>query len=179
MLIKHKWIFLVFTLVLLTACSPESREGAMMEVESTDLSNETIDDIKAGMSINDESLIMKHGKFEKHPDNDHYATLRNYDQYWNKHFIMSVDRETKEILQVSVLEENNTSSTAMGIKRGSSIDEVTATYGENYYIYEDKEQTIYLIGYVDHQNDLQLSFLHFDNKVIGMNIGYNFNGMKY
>ncbi|MDV2684036.1 hypothetical protein RYX56_06580 [Alkalihalophilus lindianensis] len=147
----------------------------MRIVESTDLSNESIDDIKVGMSINDKSLIIKHGNFEEHPGNEHYATQRNYDQYWNKDIIVSVDRETNEILQVSILEENNTSSTAMGIKRGSSIDEVIATYGENYYIYEDKEQTIYLIGYVDHHNDLQLSFLHFDNKVIGIDIGYALN----
>lgn len=178
---KRIWKLFSFTFIifLMTACSPESMEEAMKEVESTDLSNESIDDIKAGMSINDKSFIMKHGNFEVHPSNEHYATQRNYDQYWNKDIIMSVDRETKEILQVGVLEENNTSSTALAIKRGSPIDEVIATYGENYFTYEDKEQTIYIIGYIDHQNNLKLTFVHFDNKVTGINIGYAFDKMKW
>lgn len=137
---------------LMTACSTETLEDAMKEVESTDLSNESIDGIKLGMSINDKSFIMKRGNFEPHPDNEHYAPRRNYDQYWNKETIMSVDRETKEILQVGVMENNDTSSSEMGIKKGSSIDEVIAIYGENYFSYEEKEQAIYIIGYVDHQN---------------------------
>ena len=171
--------FLTLILFLMTACSSEIMKDAMREVESTDLSNENIDDIKVGMSINDASFRMEHGNFEPHPDNEQYATQRNYDQYWNKDFIMSVDRDTKEILQVGVMENNNKSSSAMGIKRGSPIEEVITTYGENFFTYEDKEQVINLIGYVDHQNNLNLSFVHVDDKVTGINIGYAFDRMKW
>ncbi|PYZ94899.1 hypothetical protein CR194_05090 [Salipaludibacillus keqinensis] len=177
MLLKRICKLFCFTLIILlmTACSSESREEAMRAIESTNLSNESIDDIKVGMSINDKSFITKHGYFEPYPNNEHYATQRNYDQYWNKDYIVSVDRQTQEILQVGVLEENNTSSTAMEIKRGFPIDKVITAYGENYFTYEDKEQTIYIIGYVDHQNNLELSFVHFDDKVTGINIGYAFD----
>ncbi len=163
----------------MTACSTETMENAMSEVESTDLSNESIEDIKVGMSIDDKSFIMKHGNFEPYPANEHYATQRNYDHYWNKDIIMSIDRETKEILQVGVLEGNNASSSAMGIKIGTSIDEVITIYGENYFTYEDKEQDIYIIGYVDQLNNLELSFVHFDEKVVGISTGYAFDRMKW
>lgn len=163
----------------MTACSSENMEDAMREVESTDLSNESIDGIKAGMSINDKSFRTEHGNFEPLPDNEQYATQRNYDQYWNKRIIMSVDRETKEILQVGVMENNDTSSSAMGIKKSSPLEGVITTYGENYFIYEDKEQDINIIGYVDHQNNLKLSFVYFDDKVTAINIGYAFDRMKW
>ncbi|WP_026675254.1 hypothetical protein [Alkalihalobacterium bogoriense] len=170
-----------FTLIMLLmmACNSNTMEDVMREVESTDLSNESIDGIKVGMSINDKSFIAKNGNFELYPDNEHYATRRNYDQYWNQDFIMGVDRETKEILQVGVLEENKTSSSAMGIKIGAFIDEVKVLYGENYYNFEDKDQGIYIIGYIDHQNNVNLSFVHIDNKVIGMSIGYAFDRMEW
>lgn len=59
-------------------------------------------DIRMGLSIINESFANKYGIFKPHPDNEHYANKRNYDQYWNKDIIMSVDRETKEILQVGI-----------------------------------------------------------------------------
>ncbi|MDR4938412.1 hypothetical protein RGU11_18690 [Rossellomorea marisflavi] len=31
------------------------------------------------------------------------------------------------------------------------------------------------IGYVDHKNNLLLSFVHFDNEVTGMSLGYAFD----
>jgi hypothetical protein len=174
-----KLICFTLILIFITACSSANMEDAMKEVEFTNLSNESIDDIKVGMSIKDESLKMEHGNFVPHPDNELYATQRNYDQYWNKDIIMSVDGKTKEILQVGVLDSNDTFSSSLGIKIGSPIEKVIKTYGENYFTYEDKEQAISIIGYVDHKNNLKLSFVHFDNKVKGINIGYAFNRMKW
>ncbi|MFV8829816.1 hypothetical protein [Alkalihalobacterium sp. APHAB7] len=178
-----KWIYIMciftFMQLLLTGCSSETMEDVMREVKSTNLSNENIDDIRMGMSIIDASFANSYGDFEQHPANEHYASQRNYDQYWNKDIIMSVDRETKEILQVGILETNNRSSSELGIKRGSSIEEVIATYGENYFTYEDREQTIYIIGYVDTQNNLELSFRHFNGEVKGINFGYAFDKMSW
>ncbi|MDR7071043.1 hypothetical protein [Fictibacillus barbaricus] len=181
MVFSRFWKLFCFTLILIfmTACSSANMEDVMKEVESTDLSDESIDDIKVGMSINEKTLRMKHGNFEEHPDNEQYATQRNYDQYWNKDIILSVDRETKEVLQVGVVETNDTSSSSLGIKIGSPIEKVIKTYGENYFTYEDKEQAINIIGYVDHQKNLEISFIHFDDKVTGINIGYAFDRMKW
>lgn len=181
MVCKRTCKLFCFTLLifLMTACSSKTMEDAMRKVESTDLSNESIDDIKVGMSIIDKSFLTKYGNVEPHPDNEHFAIRRNYDQHWNRDFIVSVDRETNEILQLGVLEENNTSSSAMGIKRDSSIDEVKAIYGENYFTYEDKGQGMNIIGYVDHENNLELSFVHFDGKVTGMSLGYAFDRMRW
>ncbi|WP_332699474.1 hypothetical protein [Halalkalibacter lacteus] len=178
---KRIGILFCFTSILLltAACSPENIEDAMREAKSTDLFNESIDDIKLGMSIADEALITKHGNFELSPWNEEYTSQRNYDQYWNEQIIMSIDRETKEILQIGVLENNNTSSTKKGIRLGVPIDEVISAYGENYFVYNDREQTIYIIGYVDHQNNLELSFSHFDGEVQGISLGYAFDRMKW
>ncbi|MDX8045633.1 hypothetical protein SH601_06490 [Gracilibacillus sp. S3-1-1] len=174
-----KWFCLILVLFLVTACGSDTMKDVMKEVESTDLTNESIDDMKVGMSINDESFRIEEDNFEPHPDNEYYSTERNYDQYWNEEIIMSVDRETQEILQVGMMENNETSSSAMGIKIGSSIDEVIEAYGENYFTYEDNEQSIHIIGYVDHPNNLQLSFVHIDDKVIGINIGYAFDRINW
>ncbi|WP_139364890.1 hypothetical protein [Sutcliffiella halmapala] len=181
MLINRMCLLLCLTVILTltTACNTENMEDAMREVISTDLLSESIDDIKVSMSINDETLIRKHGQFEPHPDNEYYARKRNTDQYRNKDIILSVDRETKEILQVGVLEDNDTSSSAKGIKLGIPIEEVISAYGEDYFTFEDREQTIYIIGYVDHQNNLELSFVHFDGKVIGISFGYAFDRIKW
>ena len=181
MVFNQIWKLSCLTLILflMTACSSEIMEDAMREVESTDLFDENIDGIKVGMSINDESFRMEHGNFVPHPDNEQYATQRNYDQYWNQDIMMRIDRETKEILQVGVMGNNDTTSSAMGIKKGSPIEEVITTYGENYFTYEDKEQVINILGYVDHTNNLKLSFVHLDDKVTGINIGYAFDRMKW
>ncbi|MEN2465812.1 hypothetical protein [Ornithinibacillus sp. JPR2-1] len=178
---KRFGLLFCFTLfpILLMACSSETMEDVMREAESTDLSDESIDGIKVGMNIHDESFIMKHGNFQLHPDNQHYAAQRNYDQYWNKEIMVSVNRETEEILQVGIMENNNTSSSERGIKRGSSVNELIETYGENYFTYEDKEQSISIIGYVDHPNNLQLTFVYFDDQITGVNLGYAFDKMKW
>lgn len=131
------------------------------------------------MTITDETISSNYATFELHPDNEYYATQRDFDQYWNKDIIMGVDRDTKEVLQIGVMEDNDTSSSAMGIKRGSSIDDVTAIYGENYFTYEDSEQTIYLLGYVDHHKNLLLSFVHFEGKVTSIHLSYAFNRLKW
>jgi len=83
MVFNRIWKLIIFTFILflMTACSSENMEEAMREVESTDLSNERIDDIKLGMSINGESFSMEHENFKPHPDNEQYVIQRNYDQY--------------------------------------------------------------------------------------------------
>jgi hypothetical protein len=172
-------LFVILVIFSITGCEKVNREDAMKEVKSTDLSNENIDGNELGMVITDENIIHKHGHFDPHPGNKHYAPKRNYDQYWNKQIIMSIDRVTQEILSISTLEDNNTTSSAKGIKLGASIDDVISTYGEDYYTYKDSEQTIYEIGYVDHQKNLMLSFIHFNNKVTGINFSYAFDRLNW
>ena len=178
---KQIGLSLCFIMIFLvaTACSLEESEDAMKKVKSTDLSNERIADIKLGISIIDEKFITQHGRFEPYPANNHYASQRNYDQYWNEQIILGVDRETKETLEVGVLKGNDTSSSVKGIKLGGPIDDVISAYGENFYTFKDREQGLFKIGYVDHQKNLNLVFLHYDGKVTGINFGYTFDIMEW
>ena len=172
----HRIIFLFATLLIIfcvSGCETENREKAMKEVKSTDLSNENIDEIKLG------TFLEKNDRFEPHPHNEYYAPRGNHDQYWNEQIILSVAKENGEILSISTLEGNNTDSSEKGIKVGASIDDVIKTYGEEYYTYTDQVQTIYEIGYVDHQNNYKLSFFHFNNKVISINLSYTFDKLQW
>ncbi|MDV2682850.1 hypothetical protein RYX56_00535 [Alkalihalophilus lindianensis] len=179
--LKQTGLLLIFAsiLIIITGCSTKNIDDAMREVNSVDLTTENIDGIKLGVSITDESFINEQGKFDPHPDNDFYAAQRNYDQYWNDRMIMSIDREKKEILQIGLLENNLTSESAKGIKVGMPIDQVISVYGEDYFTYNDKEQTIYQIGYVDHHHNLLILFTHFDNTVTNINVGYAFDRLKW
>ncbi|ADC50047.1 hypothetical protein BpOF4_09960 [Alkalihalophilus pseudofirmus OF4] len=181
MTLKHILFFCSFTWLLFfaAACSNQTMEEAKKEVASTDLTDEHIDGMKVGMFITDEAFLKQNRAVEPYPANDHYANQRNYDQYWNEDFIWSVDRQTMEVLQIRILEENDTSASSKAIKRGSPIEDIITRYGEHYYTYEDHEQSIFMIGYVDHQNNLDLSFIHDEENVTGFSLGYDFDRMKW
>ena len=170
----------ILLLFIMTGCSSEPREDVMREVRSTDLTSESIENIMVGMKRNIESLHEKLEILKAHPDNDFYSANRNFDQYYlNDDILISVDRETEEILQISILENNYTSESARGINLGSTIEKVILTYGENYYTFEDKDQSIYEIGFIDHTNNLDLSFRHFEGEVKGISLGYAFDKIKW
>lgn len=156
----------LFLLLMLSACSTQTLEQSMKEVDSTNLSDESIGGLKVGNFLREES------GFKGYESNGEYD--RNYNQYTNGKLDVSVDKETDEILAVGVI-ESGTGSTTAHIGLGSTLDEVTAAYGEDYFSYTDSNQGMQEIGYVDHENNLLLSFVHFDNKVTGMSLGYAFD----
>ncbi|MES9685817.1 hypothetical protein ABWK22_23510 [Gottfriedia acidiceleris] len=153
-----------------------SREEVMLDSKSTDLSKEVIDGIRLGMPFNS----INHSKhFVPHPDNKQYTSSRNFDQYWNEHVIISADRKTSVILQVGILDDNNHSSTAKGINNEMPIKKVISTYGRNYYKYDDKDQSIHQIGYVDLQHNIELIFTYSNGKVKTFNFKYAFDRLKW
>lgn len=156
----------LFLLLMLSACSTQTLEQSKKEVQSTNLSGESIGGLKVGTFLQEES------GFKGHESNGEYD--RNYNQYTNGKLDVSVDKETDEILAVGVI-ESGTGSTTAHIGLGSTLDEVTSAYGENYFSYTDSNQGMQEIGYVDHENNLLLSFVHVDNKVTGMSLGYAFD----
>ncbi|MCT8138528.1 hypothetical protein H1D32_12730 [Anaerobacillus sp. CMMVII] len=179
--IQTKIAVILFSLFIsiFTGCETHTREDAIIEVGSTNLSNENIDGIKLGMVITENNFINYHGQFEPHPDNEYYAPKRNYDQYWNKQVIVAIDRVTKEILQIAVLEGNSTSSTEKGIRLAVPINEVITAYGEDYFTFENRGQTNDEIGYYDHVNNVVISFIHNSDEVIGISLSYAFDRLKW
>ncbi|MEW4220201.1 hypothetical protein [Rossellomorea marisflavi] len=157
----------LFFLLTLSACSSQTLEQTMKEVDSTNLSDEPIGGLKVGTFLREEP------GFKGYESNGEYN--RNYNQYTNGELDVSVDKEgTDEILAVGVI-ESGTGSTTVHIVLGSTLDEVTSAYGEDYFSYTDSNQGMQEIGYVDHENNLLLSFVHVDNKVTGMSLGYAFD----
>ncbi|MFU8691055.1 hypothetical protein ACNA6I_14580 [Rossellomorea sp. FS2] len=156
----------LFLLLMLSACSTQTLEQSMKEVDSTNLSDESIGGLKVGTFLREEP------GFKGYESNGEYD--RNYNQYTNGKLDVSVDKKTDEILAVGVI-ESGTGSTTAHIVLGSTLDEVTSAYGEDYFSYIDSNQGMQEIGYVDHENNLLLSFVHVDNKVTGMSLGYAFD----
>ncbi|KMK95244.1 hypothetical protein [Rossellomorea marisflavi] len=156
----------LFLLLMLSACSSQTLEQSMKKAQSTNLSGESIGGLKVGTFLQEDS------GFKVYESNGEYD--RNYNQFRNGKLDVSVDKETDEILAVGVI-EGGTGSTTAHIGLGSSLDEVTAAYGENYFSYTDSNQGMQEIGYVDHENNLLLSFVHVENKVTGMSLGYAFD----
>ncbi|MBM7836890.1 hypothetical protein JOC54_000121 [Alkalihalobacillus xiaoxiensis] len=140
----------------------------MIEVPSTHLTAEQLDGIALGESLVNETVT-------PHPDNEYYAPLRNVDQYWNETIIISVERKTGEIVLLSTFEENTASMTVGGIMVGDSLEKVKQTYGESFFTYTDNEQSVYELGYVDHDPNIVLSFYHFNEKVTSIHLGYAFD----
>lgn len=163
---KKKSVLWLLLLLMLSACSTHTLEQSMKKVDSTNLSDEAIGGLKVG------TFLQEWSGFKENESNREYD--RNYNQYRNGKLDVSVDKETDEILAVGVI-EGGAGLTTAHIGLGSTLEEVTSAYGENYYSYTDSIQGMQEIGYVDHENNLMLSFVHFDNKVTGMNLGYAFD----
>lgn len=183
-MISFKKIFLMCCLILIilltAACNPKDIEEYMKDVKSTNLLGENIDSVEIGMIIADKTFQEKYGNPQEDDYNNHYLLEgRKYDQYWIDQLLLGVDRETKEILSVGFLSNNHESSSLKGIKLGDSIEKVISTYGDNFYTYRDNEQSIYIIGYVDHPNNLTLSFVHYNDVVTGISLGYAFDRLKW
>ncbi|WP_156321087.1 hypothetical protein [Bacillus sp. JCM 19041] len=85
-----------------------------------------------------------------------------------------MDRETNKILGVGTLEEKDGVETEKGIRAGSPIEDVMASYGEDYYIFHDYEQGFSIIGYLDREENIALSFFYHDGHVTTMNLDYAF-----
>jgi len=167
-------------MILTTACdAPNEINEHLRESDSTNLSGEAIDGIELGMSISDGTFQQRYGRLEPDPDNQYYSAQgRQYDQYWLNGILLGIDRETKEILSLSII-NNKSSYTGDRIMLGDPIEKVISEYGERYYTHQDTEQSIYTIGYVDHANNLHLSFVHSNNKVTGISLSYAFDRLVW
>ncbi|WP_078393863.1 hypothetical protein [Shouchella patagoniensis] len=113
----------------------------MKEVKTTDIKKDEIGGITLGANMLE---IEESDGFEAYPDNNYYEKQRGYDQFLNDRFMLEVDRVTNKIIGVRTLEDKDVVATKKGIKEGSLIEEVTASYGDDYYIFHNHEQGFFL-----------------------------------
>ncbi|WP_413382068.1 hypothetical protein [Alkalihalobacillus sp. 1P02AB] len=160
---------MLFMLISMTACSYEESKRNRENVESTPLEHEKIDELTVGEDFQDLNKDIE-SPYKVHPDNTYFSEYRNYDQYWNEDLMLAVERESGEVLSILMLENNRVSKVLSGLKIGDSIDEITNFYGKSYYDFKDREQAIYIYGYVDHDNGLELAFIHNQKWITGISL---------
>lgn len=143
----------------------------MKEVKSTDIKKDEIGGIALGANMLE---IEDSDGFEACPDNNYYEKQREYDQFMNDRIMLEVDRRTNKIIGVRTLEDKNVVATKKGIKEGSLIEDVIASYGDDYYIFHEHEQGFSIIGYVDQEENVALSFFYHDGHITTMNLDYSY-----
>lgn len=145
----------------------------MKEVKTTDIKKDEIGGITLGANMLE---IEDSDGFEAYPDNNYYEKQRGDDQFLNDRFMLEVDRVTNKIIGVRTLEGKDVVATKKGIKVGSPIEDVIASYGDDYYIYifHDHEQGFPIIGYVNKEENIALSFFYHDGHVTTMNFDYSY-----
>ncbi len=164
---KYLVVFSIF-IVFITGCNNVSLEEAMKNVESTNLLNENISGIKLGMVITDDEFIKEHGRFNSYPYDDEDELP--YELLWNDKLLIRALKESGEINLIAPEEKNMSASTEKGVKIGTPLENVIEVYGSNYYTYEDNDQGLHEIGYVDHEHNISLSFVHFYGKVTNISL---------
>ncbi|MET3193913.1 hypothetical protein [Gottfriedia sp. OAE603] len=153
-------ITLLFSVLLIKSfISLITERNYMEDIESTNLSDEKIDNVRIHDDINGESFVKKFGKPLERDDND------EFDYYhWSNGFvtasIIKGDNKGKIVRLIigSINEQQNTPQlqTSRGIKLGDSMKDIISVYGEHYY--NRVEQGCNIIGYVDKNNRLILEF---------------------
>ncbi|MDR0271138.1 hypothetical protein [Paenibacillus sp.] len=150
---------LIFLLLLLTAgCS---RQDSFKGVKSTDLSGETIADLRLDQIID--------GDFRK--DFGELKDLQNavYDYYELKNGIVIASKNNKIIRIILSSEEYETMK---GIKIGNTINDLKKIYGENFY--KREEQGTKIIGYYDKKSNATIEFWTYDEKITQIRLDKDF-----
>jgi len=158
----HRKIIVIIVLLLLATSivivKPSLTRSFQYHItSSTNLKKENINGLQLFDNINDKKFLNKYGEqTTKSQDNNLY----NYYEIQDGVEIATDDKG--DILRF-VIETGI--PTAKGIEIGSSIDEVKALYGKNYY--KRVEQGVDIIGYVDKKHHQSLEFWYnLQNKII-------------
>ncbi|SOC21755.1 outer membrane protein assembly factor BamE (lipoprotein component of BamABCDE complex) [Ureibacillus xyleni] len=127
------------------------------EVNTTDLSNESINNIKIGSSKNEIIKVLGTPEQVEQSD-DIYKNIVYEKQGLN--FLLENNKLVE--YRVSVKKYPSSKQVKVGDKKQDVIDK----YGEDYYIKKDGDGTVASIGYFDKTNYLHMEFGLLDDKVI-------------
>jgi hypothetical protein len=123
-------------------------------VESTDLSEETVDSIS--LSSEKEVVLKRFG----HPEKTHEISKPKTTYLIYKDIEFGL--KNNKVFRYFFIENH---STFRGITAGDPSEKVIKTYGPNYYERTDTGADI--IGYFDKQHNINIEFSFYENKVIG------------
>ncbi|HDR4420006.1 TPA: hypothetical protein QCP59_000750 [Bacillus cereus] len=138
----------------------EGRSYYYSHTDFTDLSNESIGNMKLHDNMNKEAFRKEYGKPIRKLDNVYY----DYYAWQNGVETASImeGNEKGKIVRL-MIGENTDLKTKKGIGLGSTKQDVISSYGSNYY--ERTEQGTAIIGYADHKLHTTIEFWLGEGKV--------------
>ncbi|MGG1151633.1 hypothetical protein [Bacillus wiedmannii] len=138
----------------------EGRSYYYSHTDFTDLSNESIGNMKLHDNMNKEAFRKEYGEPIRKIDNVYY----DYYAWQNGVETASImeGNEKGKIVRLMV-GENTDLKTVKGIGIGSTKQDVISSYGSNYY--ERTEQGTVIIGYADHKLHITIEFWLGEGKV--------------
>lgn len=153
-------ILVLFVFIFLALFLIEDKEFKFYITKSINLSEENIEGIYLGDSIDDYKIKNKYEK-SLTPDNDN----SKYNYYNLTDGIeIATNKDDSKIIRFIIADENI--KTFRGIHVGDNKNQIIKSYGKNYY--KRVEQGADVIGYVDKDKQWSLEFWLFENNVIGM-----------
>lgn len=153
-------ILVLFVFIFLALFLREDKEFKFCITKSINLSEENIEGIYLGDSIDDYKIKNKYGK-SLTPGNDN--TKYNYYNLTDG-IEIATNKDDSKIIRVIITDKNI--KTSKGIHVGDNKNQIIKSYGKNYY--KRVEQGADVIGYVDKDKQWSLEFWLFENNVIGM-----------
>lgn len=134
--------------------------------KSTDLTQENVDGIYLGESINSDKVRNKYGNINKlSRDNIKY----NY-YYLDEGNEVVTEKYDNKIIRFIVNDKNIVSE--KNIKIGDSKEKIIKAYGNSYY--KRVEQGTNIIGYADRKNKTTLEFWMYEEKVVFFRFDYKY-----
>lgn len=153
-------ILVLFVFIFLALFLREDKEFKFYITKSINLSEENIEGIYLGDSIDDYKIKNKYEK-SLTPDNDN----SKYNYYNLTDGIeIATNKDDSKIIRFIIADENI--KTSRGIHVGDNKSQIIKSYGKNYY--KRVEQGADVIGYVDKDKQWCLEFWLVENNVIGM-----------
>lgn len=146
----------------------EGRSYYFKHTDSTNLSNESFDQVRLHDNIHNPSFIKQYGTPLSREDNDLYDY---YQWEGGLETACIINGKNKGDIIRSIIKEaeggvmtKTNLKTSKGIVVGSTKQDVIASYGLSYY--NRREQGVNIVGYVDHKLDATIEFwLEEDEKV--------------
>lgn len=140
---------MIFTICVLSACLQQERVAYFKDTNSTDLSQESIKDLRLFETLDD--------KFKnKHKGLKYKTDLLTdlYDYYEINDVIVAFNKENKKLERIMVTD--TATKTYRGVSIGDSVKKIKEYYGDDSY--ERIEQSMNILGYVDHDTNTTIEF---------------------
>ncbi len=155
---KYLVLLLPFLAIIIISCQRQYYFSA----KSTDLSNESINGIVLGQSINEEPFVKIYAK----------TKLFSVEKYQYTYYALgnglkiAVDSQGNIVRIIATSLSKKEITTSRGLKIGDSKKSIIKAYGTAFYERPEEGLRQRIIGYVDHKTKATIEFCFDDNKTV-------------